>query len=140
MTQFILSKDLHTGNTLIDADHKELVALVNTLFDAMENGPGGAPLADAMNELVAYTNEHFGREETEMRRIDYVAMLAHQAEHAKLLKQVIELKKVLDAGGRINVPALTEFLGEWLREHIQGADMKLAAALKQARAADPLPN
>jgi hemerythrin-like metal-binding protein len=140
MTQFILTKNLYTGNTLIDGDHHRLVELVNALFDAMEDGPGGAPLADAMNELVAYSNEHFGREEAEMRRIDYVAMMAHQTEHAKLLKQVIELKKVLDAGGRINVPALTEFLGEWLRSHILGADMKLAVALKQVRAADPQPN
>lgn len=45
-----------------------------------------------MNDLIAYTGEHFGHEETEMARIAYVAALAHQAEHTKLPKQLVELK------------------------------------------------
>lgn len=138
MKTFSLTDDLYTGSTLIDEDHRKLVDRVNALIAAMESGDCGPRLADAMNELVAYSGEHFGREDEEMQRIDYVAMYAHQAEHAKLLKQVIELKKVLDGGGKINAPAVAEFLGEWLREHILSADMKLAAALKRARADAPL--
>ena len=92
-----------------------------------------------MNDLIAYTGEHFGREEAEMERIQYVAALAHQAEHTKLLKQLVELKQVLDAGGRINIPAVSDFLGEWLRDHILAADMKLAAALKRQRSAELVP-
>ena len=138
MTKFLLTDELRTGISLIDSDHRELADRVNELFDAMESGAGGQRLRSAMDELIAYTSEHFGREEAEMRRIDYVAALAHQAEHAKLLKQVIELKKVVEAGGKLNVPALIEFLDTWLHEHILDADMKLAAALKRAGSAEKL--
>jgi hemerythrin len=60
-----------------------------------------------------------------------VAALAHQAEHTKLLKQLVELKQMLDTGGRMNNSAVAMFLSGWLRDHILTSDMKLAAALKQ---------
>jgi len=138
MAQFTLTDDLHTGSRLIDGDHRRLIGLVNLLLKAMEGVQGPERTSEAMTNLVAYTEEHFGREEAEMERIQYVASLAHQTEHAKLLKQLVELKAILDAGGRINEPAVAEFLGEWLRDHILSTDMKLAAALKLPSAPAPL--
>jgi len=131
MTQFSWTDDLYTGSTLIDGDHHKLVDLVNALFQSMQNGQGNGRMSQAMDDLIAYTREHFGREEAEMQRIQYVAAIAHKAEHTKLQKQLTELKEMLDAGGRINVPAVADFLSEWLREHILAADMKFAAALRQ---------
>ena len=137
MAQFTWTDNLYTGSTLIDGDHRKLVGLVNTLFETMESSQGNARMSKAMSDLIAYTEEHFAREEAEMERIQYVASLAHRAEHIKLLKQVVELKAMLDAGGRINVPAVSDFLCEWLRDHIQAADMKLAAVLKQQYRFEP---
>jgi hemerythrin-like metal-binding protein len=74
-----------------------------------------------------------------MERIQYVAVLAHKAEHTKLLKQLVELKQMLDAGGRMNAPAVADFLSRWLRDHILTTDMKLAAALGQRHSAAPVP-
>lgn len=138
MAQFSWTDDLYTGSTLIDGDHRKLIGLVNALFETMEGGQGNARMNRAMNELIAYAEAHFGREEAEMERIQYVASLAHRAEHAKLLRQLLELKAMLDAGGRINVPAVSDFLSQWLRQHILTADLKLAAALKQ-RSSEPAP-
>ncbi|MBI2319466.1 MAG: hemerythrin family protein [Betaproteobacteria bacterium] len=136
MKQFSWTDDLRTGNPLIDGDHRKLVTLINALFKAMESAQANDALHKAMNDLIAGTKEHFGREEAEMERIRYVASLAHESEHAKLTRQIVELKAMLDSGGRINTPAVADFLSEWLRAHIVTADMKLAAALEQeARAA-----
>ena len=95
-------------------------------------------MAKAMNDLIAYTGEHFGREEAEMERIEYVAVLAHKSEHTKLLKQLVELKEMLDAGGRMNTPAVADFLSRWLHDHILTTDKKLAAALKQQHNSPPV--
>lgn len=138
MAEFSLTDDLCTGSTLIDGDHRRLADLVNAFFQSMQNGEGNDPVRKSMQELIAYTAEHFAREEAEMARIQYVAALAHRGEHTKLLKQLIELKDMLDAGGRMNAPAVADFLGAWLRDHIRAADMKLAAALKQQQRAAPL--
>ena len=131
MPQFSWTDGLHTGSTLIDGDHRKLIGRVNVLFETMESDQGNARMSRAMNDLIAYTEEHFGREEAEMERIQYVASLAHRAEHAKLLRQLVELKAMLDAGRRINIPAVSNFLSEWLCQHILTVDLKLAAALKQ---------
>lgn len=140
MAQFSWTEDLYTGNSLIDGDHRELISLVNALFDAMESGPDANRMGRAMNALVAYARAHFGREEAEMERVQYVASLAHKSEHAKLLHQLAELAQRLDAGGRINIPAVSDFLSAWLRDHILTADIKLAAALKRQRSPAPQPH
>ena len=130
MEQISWTDDLRTGNALIDGDHRKLVGLVNALCAAMAQAPANDGMSAAMNDLIVYSKEHFGREETEMKRIQYVASLAHASEHAKLIKQAVELKSMLDAGGMINVVAVSGFLCEWLRHHILTADKKLAIALK----------
>jgi len=133
MAQFPWTDDLYTGSSLIDGDHRRLIDLINALFETMESGQGNKSMGKAMSDLVAYAEAHFGREEAEMERVQYVAALAHRAEHVKLLKQLAELKEMLDAGGRINVPAVADFLGTWLRDHILTTDMKLAAVLNSRR-------
>lgn len=139
MAQFIWTDDLNTGSTLIDGDHRKLVDLVNAFFQSMQSGQGNGHVSKAMNDLITYTGEHFAREEVEMERIRYVAVLAHKAEHTKLLKQLVELKEMLDAGGRMNTPAVADFLSGWLRDHILTTDMKLGATLKQWGSAEPAP-
>ena len=137
MAQFSFTDDLVTGSSMIDGDHRKLVNFVNAFFQSMHSGEDNGHVSKAMNALIAYTGEHFTREEVEMERIRYVAALAHQAEHTKLLKQLIELKQMLDAGGRMNIPAVADFLSGWLRDHILTADKNLAAALKRERSAAP---
>jgi hemerythrin-like metal-binding protein len=139
MAQFSWTDDLHTGNSLIDGDHQQLIGLVNAFFEAMAGGQNNERMRKAMDELVAYTEEHFGREEAEMEDIEYVAALAHQAEHRKLLRQLTGLKEMLDAGGRINIPAVSDFLSQWLRDHILTLDMKLAATLNRQRSQEREP-
>jgi hemerythrin len=130
MAQFSWTDDLYTGIDLIDGDHHHLIGMVNAFFETMASGQGNGPMSKAMDNLIGYTKEHFAREEAEMERIQYVASLAHKSEHTKLLAQLVELKGMLDASGKINIPAVSDFLSEWLREHILAADMRLAAALK----------
>ncbi|MCX7143175.1 MAG: bacteriohemerythrin [Proteobacteria bacterium] len=138
MAQFSWTDDLCTGSPLIDGDHRRLIDLVNAFFQSMQSGRDNGGVSKAMSDLIAYTGEHFGREEAEMGRTQYFAELAHRAEHEKLLKQLVDLKEMLDAGGRMNNPAVADFLSQWLRDHILTADMKLAAALKLAHIAPPV--
>jgi len=138
MARFSWTDDLYTGSTLIDSDHRKLIGLVNALFETMEDGQDSARMRPALNALLTYTAEHFDREQAEMARIQYVAALAHESEHHRLLQQLAGLKQMLDAGGRLNLPAIADFLSRWLRDHILTADMKLAAVLTQQRSAAPV--
>lgn len=124
--------DLSTGNKFIDADHHKLIEMVNALLDSIAQAHASDHLADVLQNLIVYTREHFDREEAEMRRIHYPAMGAHRAEHAQLLKQIIELKSTLNAREKVNSIGVHNFLSRWVRNHILDVDMKLAAALKDS--------
>ncbi|MBE0626560.1 MAG: hemerythrin family protein [Burkholderiales bacterium] len=139
MAHFSWTDDLYTGNKLIDGEHRALVGLVNALFETMNGGQGNERMSKAMHELIVYTGDHFGREEAQMERIQYVASLAHKAEHTKLLRQLTDLGAMLEAGGKINIPAVSDFLSEWLRNHILTMDMKLGAALQMQHSGEPAP-
>jgi hemerythrin len=130
MAHFSWNDDLCTGSSFIDGDHRKLIDFVNGFYQCMESGESNQRVSKAMSALIAYTREHFAREEAEMQRIQYVAALAHRVEHAKLLKQLVELREMLDAGGNMNVSAVASYLSEWLHDHILTKDMQLAAALK----------
>src|SRR5664279_3427298 len=131
MAYFLWTDDLSTGNTLIDSDHHKLISMVNALFESMAKGQANDVISKVLNNLIIYTGEHFGREEAEMHRIQYVGMVTHTAEHTKLIKQVSDLKASLDAGKKINVVSVSSFLSDWLRNHIMTVDKKLAAALRE---------
>lgn len=130
MANFSWTDDLETGNTFIDNDHRKLITMVNALYDAMAKGHAKDVMSKVLNNLIIYTREHFAREEVEMDRIRYSGAIVHKAEHNQLLKQVLDLKAKLDAGGTINAVAVSSFLSDWLRNHILQVDTKLAAALK----------
>lgn len=124
--------DLTTGNKFIDADHLQLIERVNALLDSIDRNHASDHLADVLQHLIAYAREHFEREEVEMRHIRYPAMGAHRAEHAQLLKQIIELKSTLNAREKVNSIGVYNYLSTWVRNHILNADMKLAAAMKES--------
>ena len=131
MALFLWTDDLTTGNALIDGDHRKLISMVNALIEAMSKGQANDIISKVMNNLIIYTKEHFGREEAEMRRIQYDAAISHKSEHTKLIKQVTDLKASLDAGQKLSVLAVSNFLSDWLRNHILTVDKKLAAALRE---------
>lgn len=131
MERFSWTDDLITGSALIDGDHRRLISMANALFDSMTKGHANDVMSKVVQNLIIYTREHFGREEAEMQRIRYAAAISHKSEHAKLIKQVLELKAKLDAGEKINVVTVWPFLSDWLRNHILTVDMRLAAALKK---------
>lgn len=132
MALFSWTPALATGNKFIDEDHHTLIDRVNTVLEAISQGRSGSILSGTLAELVTYTREHFAREEAEMVRIQFADMQAHVVEHARLIKQVDDLKAKLDVGEKIDAMGLYTFLTRWVKGHIQQVDMKLAIALKDA--------
>ena len=61
--KYELTKDLETGNAIIDQEHRELFRAVNSLMDACSKGQGRAALEPTMKFLLDYVNKHFSHEE-----------------------------------------------------------------------------
>lgn len=115
----------------IDDQHKQLVALVNELNDAMRTGKGADKLGQVFEELKEYTVHHFSTEETYFEEFQYPGMLAHVAEHKKLVDQVIDLETKFKSGRGALTTDVMHFLKDWLINHIQGVDRKYVSHMKK---------
>jgi hemerythrin len=73
--------------------------------------------------LVAYTREHFSREEAFMFKHQYTDLATHKMEHNFLRKKLLEIDNI-DLTSHDTVVRLVSFLSDWISEHIIISDMK----------------
>lgn len=122
---------LSVGNTLIDRDHQELIALVNELHDAARDGKDVVIVGRILERLLTYTQEHFQREELLMEYMNYPDQIHHKLLHRKLVAQVRQLQEALHANAQGVARDTAELLRFWLTRHIHHVDRQLAAATKE---------
>ena len=129
MTHFVWNPALNTGHAFIDSDHRQLVGMINALYNAIDSGKDQDVMAQVLSNLIAYTKVHFKREEAAMLRVGYQKFNEHKFEHDKFVLEVEQLKKTFDNGGTLNAIQIGQMLSNWLRNHIVKVDMQLAAVL-----------
>lgn len=131
MAFFNWNDDLSVGVKASDGDHKELIEMLNRLFDGMKSGQGRDVVGKVLDDLISYTKFHFAREESYFDRTGYPA-LEHKAEHKELVRQAEDLQARYKSGEfSLSVETL-DFLKDWLTIHIQGTDKKYTKHLNAA--------
>lgn len=126
---------LETGQARIDEEHRALVAALNRLHEAVDQGTDRAEVERILAFLRDYTVTHFATEEELMLRHRYPGTSAHFAAHADLVLRLSDLLAEHRAS-RSGAPAgalegLLAFLEAWLVEHILRQDQDLGAFLRQ---------
>jgi len=117
------SKDLETGVTFVDADHKVLINLLNQVNDCIAEKEEMTVLGSVLDALVEYTDYHFLREEKMMELSDYSCLDIHQATHRVLSSQVRSVYENFQADPwNVNPISVRDFLQSWLVDHIMGVD------------------
>lgn len=116
---------MSVGVEVFDNDHKKLVGMLNELFDSVQAGKGKQVLGKILDSLVAYTAEHFAREEVLMQKHGFGEFAAHKKEHDDLVKQVLDVQNKYNSGQTATLSMeVMNFLKNWLVKHIQGTDKK----------------
>jgi hemerythrin-like metal-binding protein len=119
------------GILSIDHQHHSLFDALNRMHSAVITGEGEAKVRQALDDLVESTMAHFREEEVRLAAIDFPELPEHQAEHAKLLKQVADLKATyLAEPTAVHANKLTHLLVEWLVRHINEMDRRYVGAMK----------
>ena len=130
MALIVWDKRLETGHGKIDEQHQSLVEIFNRLHGAMKQGKGKAEVEGILVFLKDYTVTHFAMEEELMARHSYTAAARHQAIHADLVRQVADLVGKFQAGTASLTLPVMNFLEDWLVQHIQGEDYRMALEFK----------
>jgi hemerythrin-like metal-binding protein len=130
---FVWEKKYETGIQEIDRDHQGLVNLINDLYEAIQDGSGGALLLPIFSALKHYTENHFAREEAYMQACGAPDQVHHVREHQRMAAKLGELEKRHRHGeAAISLQTLT-FLRDWLKNHICTIDQVMAGHVKKER-------
>ncbi len=128
---FVWDDKFNTGIEAIDQDHRKLVDLINDLYEAMQDGSGGALLLPIFSALKHYTETHFDREERFMVDCDAPDQARHFQEHEQMMAKLADLEDRHRKGeAAISLQTLT-FLRDWLRNHICVVDQAMADQVRE---------
>lgn len=125
-------QSLTVGLPLIDEQHQQLFASLDSLLAALRESRGKEEVGKILAFLGDYTVKHFGAEEQLMRRYRYPDIAAHLAEHQQFLRSFQALVAEFEARGASASLALRVMtqVGDWLRGHIKKPDAALVAFLR----------
>ncbi|GFK93431.1 Bacteriohemerythrin [Fundidesulfovibrio magnetotacticus] len=121
-------EDLATGIPDVDAQHQDLIAMINELDEAIATRQGISRLSQLTDGLILYARHHFATEERLMAESGYRYMAEHLKEHEQFGERVMAIAFESDAPE--NHPrAVSEFLHKWLIEHIGTVDKLMGECL-----------
>ncbi len=128
--KYELTKDLETGNSLIDGEHRELFKAVNSLMDACGKGQGRQAIEPTAKFLLEYVDKHFSHEEDLQKKSGYPNFLGHKQFHAEYTRKLKALISGIPASG----PSVTDLANinqqiSVLISHIRTEDKKLGQFL-----------
>ncbi|MGE4290749.1 MAG: bacteriohemerythrin [Desulfovibrio sp.] len=122
--------ELEVGIGLLDAQHMNMVNLINQLGDAIEEGRGGPVASEVLDQLKLYTSYHFTSEERLLRIHNYPALEEHKREHAEFTDEVEDFSLDLRTGVPGVDAALHDYLCQWFVVHVQSSDQRYAKFLR----------
>ena len=121
--------NLLTGNSVIDAQHRELIGRIAALVKACEEGGGKVKAVNMLDYLAGYTKFHFADEERLQIKVSYPGYEEHRAKHEEFKKTVEDLHQILEETEWPTgacVEQVKKEVVDWLVNHIEKSDRALA--------------
>ena len=123
---------LETGYPLLDNQHRQLFAALNSLTDAYTAGKGEEELKRTLEFLNSYVVKHFADEEKMMLQSRYPDYGIHRTYHMGFKTVVRDLTRQLlrEGASETLVLKVGGVIADWLENHIRGDDFQFAAYLQ----------
>ncbi|NLW64805.1 MAG: hemerythrin family protein [Clostridiales bacterium] len=130
---FTWTKDLETGNALIDNEHKQLIKAADELVVACSQGKGRQEVGKAVEFLSNYTKTHFSHEEELQVKYKYTEYALHRNWHQGFLKEFENVAaRLKEDGPTISLVAEVNTKVSQLITHIKTMDSKLAQFIQSS--------
>lgn len=125
MTLIEWKNEFSLGVPRVDAEHRELIDLINQLHQKAQSRDHDANIVGFLEELRACAAKHFAHEELMMRSRGYTAFDQHHADHQRLLNEVSAMTDEYQDGALNNTEILTKRLYDWFCVHFKIHDAPL---------------
>ena len=126
-------KELETGITLVDMQHKEFFMNVNKFIIKTRTGKVSSAISEEFDFLTNYLLYHFQTEETFQVNSNYPNYSVHRAAHKNLTFQVKEIimKVKMNDYSNESIEQFYTMLINWVDQHILKMDLDFAIYYKQ---------
>jgi hemerythrin len=130
MTFFRWSDNIRIGIDIFDAEHMQLVAIMNELYESLLSGSAAIILNSVLDGLVNYGERHMRHEEATFADTNYPHARWHTRQHDAFRKRILALRQQTEtvSGNAVAIETLT-FLKNWLTKHIDKEDRAYAEYL-----------
>lgn len=123
---------MSVGVAELDIQHRELLSMINDLYEAMGSGTEKLVLHGILDRLVRYVGSHFAYEEDLMVRYGYPDYSTHKSQHNELDERAFTVLVREERGATLGLSVETlNLLRDWLTHHILGSDASLGAFLNE---------
>lgn len=122
--------NMSVGIPDIDSQHQKLVAMLNDVYDGMQQGKSRETLDKVLDELIDYTVSHFKFEEGLLLKTGYPDYENHKKQHDDMAKKALDIQERFkkSTSGVLSIET-TSFLKNWIINHIMGTDKKYTSHL-----------
>jgi len=132
--EIVWQESYNTGIEEIDEQHRILVNTINEANIKLSKDESLQTLEHITKDLLSYVLYHFETEEEMMTQYNYKGESLeeydkHMKQHRDFSTKVVAVRESISKGKPIEKNELIEFLTDWLINHINNTDKKLAKFL-----------
>ena len=110
----------------IDNEHYSLFEKLNEFYQGLEDGSSKERLGQLIKGLLDYAKVHFSNEEKYMESIGFPGLDKHREEHEAFIQKASEFYDKYQSGKLILSLEVTNFIKEWITNHIKEEDKQYA--------------
>jgi hemerythrin len=116
------------GIEAVDYEHKELIELINRLYDELMAKGESLAVSAFFGDLIKAISAHFALEERFMRERGYDQLPQHKEDHERLLDEILSLMDEFDRNEVSGREDLAARLDAWFSRHFETHDARLHKA------------
>ncbi|EKD38905.1 MAG: hypothetical protein ACD_75C00565G0003 [uncultured bacterium] len=116
--------EFSVGVDEMDRQHKKLLTMINRLIEEQHTLTDQKTIAELLDGMIDYAQEHFRAEEFLMAEYDYDRKTWQEMRHKEFIDKTLSFMTAADIGPNILSVALLDFLSSWLVNHILTEDMQ----------------
>jgi len=121
--------DYGVGIAAVDHEHKELIELINHLYDELGKPGTKSSASQFFGDLLKGISAHFALEERIMRDLNYDRMAGHKNDHERLLDELRDMMDAYEQSDTVDVLELGQNLDQWFSRLFRTHDAEFHLAL-----------
>jgi hemerythrin len=122
-------EDYSVGIESMDVEHREMIELINRVYDELEGRRDAAAIEGFLGEVHSAISSHFALEERIMREASYEEYDAHKNDHEELLDKILDMMDASFENSETGLVQLEENLSSWFGNHFSTFDARLHGKL-----------